>query len=243
MRAVSRLRKLMSAPQYAQIKRSLLSRIEAGELRPGDRVPSENQLVAEFGVSRMTARRALLELADEGLLARTQGLGTFVADSRPVSSITQIRNIAEEIRQRGHRHSCRVLQLGAGSASAAQAAQLGVAEGEALFCSELLHLENGVPLQWEQRHVAAALAPHYLEQDFTRITPSAYLSAVAPLTEADQTVEAVLAAPAVAAVLEISPELPCLKVTRRTFSHRGVVSLAELLHPGDRYRLGSHIDS
>jgi GntR family transcriptional regulator, histidine utilization repressor len=233
----------MSAPQYAQIKHALRRRIETGELRPGDRVPSENQLVAEFGVSRMTARRAMLELAEEGLLARTQGLGTFVADLRPVSSITQIRNIAEEIRQRGHQHSCQVLALEAVAAEATLAARLGVVEGEPLFLSELLHLENDIPLQWERRHVAAELAPDYLAQDFSRVTPSAYLSAVAPLTEADQTVEAVLAAPATAAVLQIDPEQPCLKITRRTFSHRGVVSLAELVYPGDRYRLGSHIDS
>jgi GntR family histidine utilization transcriptional repressor len=233
----------MSSPQYAQIKAALRTRIERGELRPGDRVPSENQLVRDFGVSRMTARRAVLELAEEGLLARTQGLGTFVADMRPVSSISQIRNIAEEIRQRGHQHSCRVLRLYAVEAEATLAARLGLVEGEPLFCSELLHLENDTPLQWECRHVAAQLAPDYLEQDFTEVTPSAYLSAVAPLTEADQTVEAVLAAPAVAAALEIRADQPCLKITRRTFSHRGVVSLAELVHPGDRYRLGSHIDT
>ena len=63
----------MSIPQYARIKTALRERIEHGELSPGDRVPSENQLLAEFAVSRMTARRALLELADEGLLQRIQG--------------------------------------------------------------------------------------------------------------------------------------------------------------------------
>lgn len=233
----------MSAPQYALIKEALRTRIEGGELCSGDRVPSENQLVAEFGVSRMTARRALLELADEGLLYRTQGLGTFVADLRPVSSITQIRNIAEEIRQRGHVHTCRVLKLEALEAAGGLAADLGLAEGEALYHSVLVHLENGLPLQWESRYVTAHLAPGYLEQDFPHLTPSAFLSAVAPLTEADQTVEATLPSAEVAEALGIPRESPCLKITRRTFSHRGVVSLAELVHPGDRYRLGSHIDT
>lgn len=233
----------MSSPQYARIKDALRQRIESGELCPGDRVPSENQLVGEFGVSRMTARRALLELAEEGLLQRTQGLGTFVADLRPVSSITQIRNIAEEIRQRGHSHACRVLALDAMLADTTLAARMGLAEGEPLFHSVLVHLENDRALQYESRHVTAQLAPAYLDQDFTRVTPSAYLSAVAPLTEADQTVEAALPSPAQAAALDIGADQPCLKITRRTFSHRGVVSLAELVHPGDRYRLGSHIDT
>ncbi|RLQ20359.1 histidine utilization repressor [Seongchinamella sediminis] len=233
----------MTAPQYERIKAALRLRIQRGDLCPGDRVPSENQLVVDFGVSRMTARRALLELAEDGLLARTQGLGTFVADNRPVSSVTQIRNIAEEIGQRGHRHSCQVLVLESREADPALALQLGVAAGERIFHSVLVHREDGVPVQWESRQVVARLAPGYLEQDFTRVTPSAFLSAVAPLTEADQTVEAVLPTAAIAAELEMDLEQPCLKIIRRTFSHRGVVSLAELIHPGDRYRLGSHIDS
>jgi len=200
-------------------------------------------LGGEFGVSRMTARQALLQLTREGLLQRSQGLGTFVADSRPVSSITQIRNIAEEIRQRGHRHSCRVLALEARRASATLAGLMGIAEEAPLFHSVLVHLENGTPLQYESRHVNTQLAPDYLEQDFTRTTPSAYLCAVAPLTEAYQTVEAVLPSPPQAAALEIDTDRPCLKLIRRTFSHRGLVSLAELVYPGDRYRLGSHIDT
>jgi len=233
----------MTAPQYERIKHALRRRIEQGDLGPGDRVPSENQLVADFGVSRMTARRALLELAEEGLVARTQGLGTFVADNRPVSSVTQIRNIAEEIARRGHRHSCQVLALESHAADAALALQLGLTAGEGVYRSVLLHREDGVPVQWEGRRVAARLAPGYLEQDFTLVTPSAFLSAVAPLTEADQTVEAVLPAADVAAALEMDARQPCLKINRRTFSHRGVVSLAELIHPGDRYRLGSRIDT
>ncbi|GAB3279432.1 histidine utilization repressor [Parahaliea aestuarii] len=233
----------MSIPQYARIKEALRRRIEHAELRPGDRVPSENQLVAEFGVSRMTARRALLELADEGLLQRTQGLGSFVADLRPMSSISQIRNIAEEIRQRGHHHSCRVIALDELPAPPELAAHMGLVEGELLYHSVLVHLEDALPLQWESRHVTASLAPGYLQQDFSQTTPSAYLSAVAPLAEADQTVEAVLPEAPVAEALAMAPGEPCLKITRRTFSHRGVVSLAQLLHPGNRYRLGSHIDA
>lgn len=233
----------MTEAIYARIKRALREQIEDGLLRPGDRIPSENQLVAEYTVSRMTARRALLELSEEGLVDRRAGLGTFVAEPKPVSSFTQIRDIAEEVQQRGHVHSCRVLSLEAVQASAVHAGKMRVMEGEQLFHSVIVHLENGVPLQWESRHVAAKLAPEYLSQDFTRLTPSAYLFEIAPLTEADQTVEAVLPEEEVAAALLITPDCPCLKIRRRTVSRRGVMSLAELVYPGDRYRLGSHIDT
>lgn len=232
----------MTAPQYAIIKQHLRQRIERGELKPGDRVPSENQLLAEFGVSRMTARRALLELAETGLLLRSQGLGTFVADTRPVSSINQIRDIAEEIRLRGRQHSCRLLQHRELIPGQDIVFSLGLNPGEPVFHSVLLHLENAVLIQRESRYVNPTLAPDYLQQDFRQFTPSAYLSQVAPLTEADQSVEAILPTSEIADQLGIEPQLPCLRISRRTFSQRGVVSLAELIHPGDRYRLGSHIN-
>ncbi|MCP5368777.1 MAG: GntR family transcriptional regulator, partial [Hyphomicrobiales bacterium] len=70
-------------PQYQRIKRHIMRLIDGGGLGPGDRVPSENALVRELGVSRMTVNRALRELTAAGLLVRVQGTGTFVAERRP----------------------------------------------------------------------------------------------------------------------------------------------------------------
>lgn len=232
----------MPTPRYATIKEALRSQITRGILAPGDRVSSENQLATQFSVSRMTARRALLELAEEGVLLRSQGLGSFVADTRPMSSITQVRDIAEEIAQRGHEHSCRVLQQTEIAAQRTQTLQLGLKSGERIFRSQIVHLEDGVPIQHETRMVNPRMAPKYLAQGFTTDTPSAYLSAIAPLTEAEQCVEAVLADADLCTALDICKNSACLKITRRTFSERGVVSLAVLIHPGDRYRLGNHIN-
>ncbi|MEH6635921.1 MAG: histidine utilization repressor [Halioglobus sp.] len=232
----------MSSPQYVRIKEALRTKISQGILSPGDRVSSENQLAAMFSVSRMTARRALLELEEDGVLLRTQGLGSFVADTRPMSSITQIRNIAEEIDQRGHEHSSRVLLHAQISADSNCAINLGLKTGDHIFHSVLLHMEDGEPIQHESRYVNPAMAPDYLGQTFIGETPSAYLSAVAPLTEADQSVEAIIAAADIVKALKIRKQAPCLRITRRTFSDRGAVSLAILIHPGDRYRLGSHIN-
>ena len=232
----------MTTPRFAQIKDHIVLRIEQGDLAPGDRVPSENQLVDQFRVSRMTARRALHELADEGVLVRTQGLGSFVADARPMSSLLEIRNIAEEIRGRGHHYSCRVIELAAPPAAAEPAMWLGIEAAAPLYHSAIVHCENHQPLQYEQRYINPAFAPDYLQQDFTHETPNAYLSRVAPLTEADHVVEAVCAPAAIAAHLDIDPRQPCLKVSRRTWGKKGVVSFAYLYHPGERYRLGGHLN-
>ena len=96
-------------PHYLRIKERILSLIVEGKLKPGDRVYSESELVTSFGVSRMTANRALRELMFEGVLTRCAGLGTFVAAQRQDVDLLQIRNIADEISARGHSHAAEVL--------------------------------------------------------------------------------------------------------------------------------------
>lgn len=230
-----------SQPRYAAIKRHIRAQIERGHWPPHFRVPSENDLAREFSVSRMTARRALSELTDEGILMRAQGLGTFVAEPVPAGSLLEVRNIADEISARGHSYSNQILLLEETGASAEVARALELAEGAAVFHSIIVHLDNGLAVQWEERFTNPALAPDYLRQDFSRSTPNAYLSHVAPLTEADTTLEAVAPEAVVCKALQITPGSACLQIWRRTRSSNGTVSFARLVHPGGRYRLGAQL--
>ncbi|MBX2858453.1 MAG: histidine utilization repressor [Cellvibrionaceae bacterium] len=228
--------------RFSQIKAAITEGIENGDMQPGDKVPSENQLAEAHSVSRMTARRALTELVDAGILIRTQGLGTFVSDHRPMSSMLTIRSIHQEIEQRGHRYSNRVVAQQCLPADDTRAAWLGVPLAAQVYHTQVVHHENDLPIQLEDRWVNPAFAPDYIAQDFTSQTTSQYLNQVAPLTQADHVVEAVLATQNQAEQLDLSPQLPCLKITRRTYSAKGIVSFALLLHPGNRYRLGGHLD-
>ena len=228
-------------PKYQQIKHYILDHIECGEWPVSYRVPSENKLCDQFGVSRMTARKALQELTADGVLVRSQGLGTFVAELRPQSSMLEVRNIADEIDQRGHRHSSQVLTLKPARADESIAIALELPEDLEVFYSIIIHFDNEQPLQWEERYVNPRLVPHYLQQDFARETPNVYLSRVAALTEATHVVEAVRPIEDVATALAMSVDEPCLKITRRSWCRSGVVSLARLFHSGDRYRLGGYL--
>jgi len=78
---------------YEKVKRHVVERIQAGEWVSGARVPSENELVQSLGVSRMTVHRALRELSSQGLLARVQGVGTFVAPAHAKSELLEVRDI------------------------------------------------------------------------------------------------------------------------------------------------------
>ncbi|QHS15299.1 histidine utilization repressor [Shewanella sp. Arc9-LZ] len=231
----------MAQAKFAQIKQFILSRIETGEWQENDRVPSENQLTELFACSRMTARRALTELVDSGVLERTQGVGTFVAGLKSQSSLLAIRNIADEIKDRGHGYSVIQLELRQIEASTTVANALGLELGSPVFYSVLVHCEQGLPLQVEERYVNPQLVPDYLQQDFSSHTPHEYLSAVAPLTEAKHTVEAIMANELLQQRLSIAATEPCLQILRRTWSRQGVVSFARLVHPGSKFKLGGHL--
>lgn len=228
--------------KYVRIKGFIKDQIDAGTWLPADRIPSENKLAARFSVSRMTARRAMDELCTEGCLVRKQGLGTFIADIKPASSMLEIHNIADEVTGRGHEYSCRVILVNQEKSSKQNAILLSVEPRAKIFHSTLVHMENELPIQYEDRYVNPRFAPDYLAQDFENQTPNAYLSRVAPLTEVDHVVEAVIPNKAIAQVLKMEVNQPCLKITRRTWSKDGVVSYAYLLHPGHRYRLGGHLN-
>jgi GntR family histidine utilization transcriptional repressor len=225
------------AAPYLRVKQYLKGQLAAGRWPPGTLMPSEAELVAQFGVSRMTVNRALRELQSEGLVERVQGVGTFAAQLARVSSTLTIRDLHEEIESRGHRHHAEVHVTREEHAPAALARQLGLAEGAAVFHSLIVHYDNGVALQCEDRYVNPAQAPDYLNVDFTRITPTHYLLQVAPLWEAQYTIEASAPTEQEARLLGIGRAEPCLVVVRRTVSRNVPITIARLVHPGSRYQL------
>ena len=222
---------------YATVKAALRERIARGGWEPGVRLPSERELVQAYGCARMTVQRALRELEEEGLIERRQGSGSYVAELHPISNLLQVRDIHDEIRERGHVHATRVCTVARARADASTCAAMRLPRGARVFHVRLVHLENGVPIQLEDRHVNPALAPDLLERDFTRITPSFVLFEHAPLTEAEQVVEAVLADAEQARLLDVAEGSALLMVSRRTVSQGAVASVARLYHPGGRYRL------
>lgn len=225
------------APLYQAVKESVLEGILQGALAPGHRVPSEQELVDRFGVSRMTANRALRELMAEGYLVRVQGAGTFVAEPKPETGLLELRNIAEEIRGRGHEHACEVLVHESAATERRVADLLGLKTRARVFHSVCLHRENGLPVQLEDRWVNPAAAPAYLDADLTRTTATEVLVAAVHADEIEHTVEAVLPDAEQRRLLAIGAHEPCLSVRRRTWSGPTVVTVADLLYPGSRYRL------
>jgi len=238
--AISQLSAAMSdqpAPIYLRVKQAIISQIREGVWKANQRVPSESELVNELGVSRMTINRALRELTSEGYLIRMQGVGTFVAEVKGYTAMLEVHNIAEEIAQRGHRHSSKILTLRECKADPEQAAVLGLTTGQSLFHSLMVHYENEQPVQLEDRLVNPQMAPDYLQQDYEHQTPYTYLMHVAPLTAGEHIVDAVLPDAQQCRHLAIEATEPCLLIRRQTWSEGKIVTYARLLYPGSRYQL------
>lgn len=227
----------LPSPRYREIKRFILDAIKSGRLTAGDRVPSEAELTTQFAVSRMTANRALRELTAMGVVVRRAGSGTFIASVKPIGHMIEIRNIAEEIRTRGHTYRSRVLLNETVLADRSSAALLNVRVGTRLFHSLIVHHEAEFPLQLEDRFVLAAAAPGYAKLDFTITTPNEYLTRVAPLEKVEHRVVARMPDEYARGILGMQRGEPVLVMTRKTWSGGRLVSHAVLTHPANRYEL------
>jgi GntR family histidine utilization transcriptional repressor len=226
-------------PLYERVKRHILEGVKRGQWSDGSRLPSEHELRATLGVSRMTVHRALRELSAEGLVTRVQGVGTFVATPPPRSPLIEIRDIADDIVSRGHRHSMRLNKLEAVRADTELAAVFEVRLGARLYHSLVVHLEDDVPVQLEERFVTPFFAPRYLEQDFSRETTTHYLIGIAPATEVEHAVFAIQPDARTRRLLAIDRNEVCLRLTRQTWVGAVPTTKNLFTYPGSRYSLGS----
>jgi len=221
-----------------RIRTLILSRIQDGSWSNGYKIPSEAEIMAQFSASRMTVHRAIKELAAEGHLFRERGRGTFVAKKKPRSQLLVLADIAGEISGRGGAYFCECRSLAPEPRSPLTAYIFGEKRAGDIARSTVIHFENGLPLQLEDRWVDLQMAPDYLQIDFSSTTAYRYLMAAAPLQKAEHELTAVLPDSVQQQLLRIQANEPCLLLKRKTWSSGHLVSYAELLYPGSRYSFG-----
>ncbi|MFC4273243.1 histidine utilization repressor [Sneathiella chungangensis] len=226
-----------SGPLYQQIKDLILRKIGSGEWRAGDRIPTEHALVAELKASRMTINRALRELTQEGILARRQGSGTFVAPSKLESGLLEIRNIAAQIAGRGGVHSAELLRLEEIAVPTALK-ELMAGQGSRIFHCLMLHFENGVPVELEDRYVNPALVPGFIRQEFRAETPSGFLIRTMPYSHADHRISADIPTAEQKRLLRLKEGEPVLTLERHTWAGDEMITTVRLYHPGSRFAFG-----
>jgi len=226
---------------HGQIEDWLSDAIAAGTLSPGDRLPTEHDLAAWLGVSRMTLRHALAELALRGLVTRTvgRGGGTFVAEAKLEQDLTTLAGFSEQLRRHGKAAGARVLAAAEIPASAAAAAALELADGDPVIEVRRIRLADGKPVVIEHSLFPAVLCPDMLE---SRLDGSLYelledKYGLRPY-RARESLEPVVAGVREAEALEIDEGAPLMLVERTAYSITGrPLEFARDLFRGDRTRV------
>jgi GntR family transcriptional regulator len=221
----------------------LRERILSGELELGARLPGELSIASEYGISRVTVRRALDNLAAEGLIDRRPGSGTFVREGNSVQRIVaDLSNVLSHLVEMGRRTGVRLLSFAYVSPPESVAASLGLTPGERTQRSIRVRLIDGAPFSYLVTHVPERIGVTYSEADLASMPLLALLERSGIVVEeASQSIGATLAGPDVAEALGLEIGSPLLSLTRVVWdpSGQGVEHLHALYRP-DRYSF--HMD-
>jgi GntR family transcriptional regulator len=228
-------------PAHAQIEDRLAEAITGGELRAGDRLPSERELAHGLAVSRMTLRQALSSLERRGLLTRARGRrgGTFVAEPKIERDLTALAGLTQQLRRQGHHAGARVVSAREGPAGRRTASALGIEPGERVYEVVRVRLSDGEPLALERSLFPAERFPGLLdaplEGSLYELLDRRYGE---PPARALERLEPVVAGEDEAVALGIRPGAPLLLVERTAYDRAGVaVEFARDLFRGDRTRV------
>ena len=226
-------------PLWVQAVDHIAREIAEGRLVAGSRLPPERELCAELSISRVTLRKALLKLVDDGVLRSSHGRGWFVAVGQQKDWPNSLESFSETAERMGLVASSRILRAGIAPATIDEAEELSIAPGTPLFTLERVRMLSQVPIALDASRVPAALVPGFEAIDFTSASLYQALTGVGlDLLRAESTIEAKSADAYLAEHLGVDAGTPVLVM------HQVVVNAADrpifssdIRYAGDRYRL------
>ena len=224
-------------PLHRRIRADISERVLSGAWPPGHRVPSEHELMAEYGCSRMTVNKALAPLSEQGLIVRKRKAGTFVARPRIHSVVLDIPDIAAEVRMRGEPYGYELLSRQVRRAGALDMADLCLEAPVPVLALRCLHRASDRPFALEERLINLDAAPEAAETDFAATPPGTWLLGHVPWTEAEHRISAANPSRAVAAALGVKTTTACLVLERQTWRGADRITHVRLVFPGEAYDL------
>src|SRR5580704_11071021 len=196
---------MTEVPLYGRVEEVLASEISRGEMRPGDRLPSEDELLTRFAVSRITIRRAIQNLIQRGVVEIQRGRGTFVLAPKVSQELTRLTGFVEDMDTHGRKASARVVSKGIVAASLRVAQHLGVSKGARVMRIERVRLADAVPMSFDETYLPLEIGKQIVRNDL-RVRPIFALLEEKygiPLTEAEYSLEAAAASAHVAGALNV----------------------------------------
>lgn len=239
------LRKMMvnrhsSLPLHQQLYEILRHKILQGEWEVGDMIPAEPELMQQYNLSRITVRRGLNRLVNEGLIYRQQGRGSFVAERTLEQGLTRIVSFTEDMKQRGMTPRTEVLYSDLVLAPEDVAKRLELQAGVEMARLERLRLANDEPLSIEESYLVYSYCPGILEDDFAINPLRAALENKygIRIVRAKQIIRAVRASTRQALLLAVSAGSPLLFIERVSYSQHNIpVEFMRIYYRSDRYSL------
>lgn len=228
-----------ATPLYRQLAEAIIEAINAGTLKPNDRIPSDRELSDELNVGRMTVRRAMSDLIRDGWLYAEPGKGTFVRGSKMQGHQQIVRGFSQDWQQRGHETHADVLAFQLVPADSQLADNLHIPLYDVVVKLERLRYLDGEPISLETAYLPYARCPGILEHDFR------HESLYGVLREkyhhrfawARQTVEADHPTERECKLMMIPPTTPMLRGTRTVYlPDEQVIEFSVASYRGDRYR-------
>ena len=220
-----------------RIRSDIEKQILSGALRPGDRIPFEHELMAEYGCSRMTVNKAITGLASAGLVVRRRRAGTFVATPAIHSAILDIPDIQAEVQQRGQEYGFQLLRRSVREPSRGRLEEIELAAGGRLLELQCLHSAGARPFALEERLISLKAVPDAERADFSAIAPGTWLLGHVPWTEAEHRIAAIGANVEAARFLDIPTGTPCLALERKTWADGAEITYVRQVFPGHSYDL------
>lgn len=244
MSNLTMLNKSEGIPLYIQIRRTLRGEISDQSLVPGQKLPSEDELAARFGVSRMTVRQGISDLIDEGLLYRRHGVGTFVALPHLDRDHSRLTSYLESARQEGLEIAVQVLAAEVLPAKRKVALELKIEEGELVIQVKTLRFISGLPVTLHDAYIPYRLFPQILQEDLkNKHLWDIFESYGYRVKRAVQRLEAREADEESARLLEVDEGFPILYKERTVHLDDGTpVEFTYCYNRGDRYRLTVVLD-
>lgn len=241
---MSALSKTEGTPLYIQIRNSLHDDIVNHILLPGQRLPSEDELAAKFGVSRMTVRQGISDLIDEGLLYRRHGVGTFVAQPHIERDHTHLTNFVEMAKIEGLDLKIHLLTAEVVPAKLKVSRALALNEGDLVIRVKTLRFADQQPITVHDAYAPYKLFPQLLSADLeTNHLWDIFESYGYRVKRAVQAIEAREAEGEIAQLLELEEGAPILYKERTVYLDDGTpVDFTYCFNRGDRYRLTVALD-
>jgi GntR family histidine utilization transcriptional repressor len=226
-----------STPTYLRIKEEVLDRVRTGKWQPGQSIPGDAEIARMFDCARMTAHRALRELAEEGVLERRRRTGSRVALRSGRSALVEIPRIDREIEAQGAVYGYQLLGRSLRRSTAAARTRLGLAKGDRTLWLLCLHWAGAVPFQLEERWINLQAAPAAEAEPFVDLGPNRWLLEHVPWSSAEHEISAELASPRASKHLRVAPGSALLVLERTTTFERRKVTYVRLSHPANTYKL------